>query len=71
MSVAATPPYPLSHMRLPVRLPCPACSGYQQLLPIGGFDPAYFEGATYILATACRQDFQPCVPGETSKPSGR
>lgn len=32
------------------RPPPPPCSGYQQLLPVGGFDPAYFEGATAILA---------------------
>jgi hypothetical protein len=40
------------------------CRGYQQLLPIGGFDPAYFEGATAILAEACNFDFPPCQPNE-------
>ncbi|EFN60183.1 hypothetical protein CHLNCDRAFT_133696 [Chlorella variabilis] len=43
---------------------CPCDAGYQQLLPIGGFDPAYFEGATAILAQACGFDFPPCQPGE-------
>jgi hypothetical protein len=40
------------------------CRGYQQLLPIGGFDPAYFEGATAILAEACNISFPPCQPDE-------
>lgn len=39
---------------------CPCLPGYQQLLPIGGFAPAYFEGATYILALACHLDFPLC-----------
>lgn len=53
--------------------PCPSpwqsiffplfCRDYQQLLPIGGFSPAYFEGATAILAQACSQSFPPCAPG--------
>ena len=39
-----------SSARAPVPARLPLCSGYQQLLPVGGFDPAYFEGATAILA---------------------
>jgi hypothetical protein len=39
---------------------CPCLPGYQQILPIGGFDKAYFEGATTILALACRISFAPC-----------
>lgn len=35
---------------LPAAPSFPCHRGYQQLLPVGGFDPAYFEGATAILA---------------------
>ncbi|KAI3429893.1 hypothetical protein D9Q98_010204 [Chlorella vulgaris] len=43
---------------------CPCDADFQQLLPIGGFSPLYFEGATAILAAACGLDFPPCQPGE-------
>jgi hypothetical protein len=35
-------------------------------LPIGGFDKAYFEGATNILALACRINFPPCANNATA-----
>jgi len=41
---------------------------YKQILPIGGFSPAYFEGATSILAQACGFDFPPCQAGEQAQP---
>ena len=40
---------------------CPCLPGFQELLPSGGLSPAYFEGATSILAKACRQNFLPCA----------
>ena len=46
------------------------CRGYQQILPIGGYDAAYFEGATSILAQACGFAFPPCAAGEVAKPGG-
>lgn len=45
---------------------CPCLPGYQQILPIGGFDKAYFEGATNILALACRIPFPPCKDNANS-----
>ena len=48
---------------------CPCLPGYQQILPIGGFDKAYFEGATNILALSCRIPFPPCKDSTNSTAS--
>ena len=40
-----------------------------QVLPLGGYVPADFEGGTSLLAEACGQDFPPCQPGEVSPSS--
>ncbi|KAL4437439.1 hypothetical protein ABPG75_004578 [Micractinium tetrahymenae] len=70
MKAAAQPSASCCDALLPyVQSRCPCDLDYQQLLPIGGFSPAYFEGATAILAQACGQSFPPCAPGgEISKP---
>ncbi|KAL4421912.1 hypothetical protein ABPG77_005196 [Micractinium sp. CCAP 211/92] len=64
MKAAAQPSSSCCDALLPyVKSRCPCDKDYQQLLPIGGFSPAYFEGATAILAQACSQSFAPCAPG--------
>jgi len=47
---------------------CVCLPGYQQILPIGGFDPAYFEGSTTIMALACRIPFAPCTEISPEEP---
>ncbi|GAB4815747.1 hypothetical protein N2152v2_002793 [Parachlorella kessleri] len=39
---------------------CPCQKSFQDVLPLGGFSPAVFEGSTAILAKACGYDFEAC-----------
>ncbi|KAL4529629.1 hypothetical protein Ndes2437B_g08799 [Nannochloris sp. 'desiccata'] len=48
---------------------CVCLPGYQRILPIGGFDAAYFEGATTILTLACRIPFLPCIETPPEEPA--
>jgi hypothetical protein len=43
-----------------IRERCVCLPGFQQLLPLGGFEEEYFEGAAKILALACRTPMEPC-----------
>ncbi|PSC68513.1 suppressor of RPS4-RLD 1-like isoform X1 [Micractinium conductrix] len=56
--------YQRGSTRLPTQEERDKAISFMKILPIGGFDPAYFEGATSLLAEACGQDFPPCQPGE-------
>lgn len=48
---------------------CVCNPAYQQILPIGGFDPAYFEGSTKIITLACRIPFAPCTETPPEQPA--